>query len=248
MEDRQRPRPVRPARVAAGVAAAAALVAAVAGCSTTTKRVTVATTVHTGVTTPTFGGTTPTAPTVPTIGGDPTPTAPTTPTGPTTDPGGLPTTNNTPRPPDFPDAAEQTLLDKLPALTRRRCTRTDASNRSRGASASLSCDLRDLYNVHTYIEVFPGVPAARREYQRVRTSQGLGTSIGPCTRAGVRPPGETTWRTRGTGVRGRVMCFRSDDRFWFVWTQEDVKALVWASSKRLPSVRKYWIDESDITP
>ena len=119
---------------------------------------------------------------------------------------------------------------------------------SRGATASLSCDLRDLYNVHTYIEVFGGVAAARREYGRVRTSQGLGTSIGPCTRAGVRPPGETTWRTGRSGVRGRVMCFRSDDRFWFVWTQDDVKGLVWASSKRLPSVRKYWIDDSDINP
>ncbi len=231
---------------------------ALAGCGGEEKRVTVAVTVHTSTgitdttlstptvestttvvtdftTTPTYVNTPPTAPTFPTV-----------PTGPSTTDG---TTTDSTRPADFPNAAERRLLDQLPTLTSRRCTRTNSRDRDPRSSVSLQCDLRDLYNVRTVVERFPSVAVANRVYERTRTTQGLGRGIGPCTRSGIRPPGETTWHTRGkTAPRGRVMCFRADERFWFVWTQNDARVVVWASSARLPSIRQYWIDDSNIRP
>lgn len=245
-------------RAAACLAVASAI--ALAGCAGEEKNVTVAVTVHTstggssvpatatgGVPTdysPTtaYTPTTPTTPTAPLYPTIPTVTSPTSPTTPGT-------TTDAQGPAGYPDAGERRLLDRLPTLTSRRCTRTNASDRDPRATVSLQCDLRDLYNVRTVIERFPSVAVADGVYERTRRTQGVGRSIGPCTRSGIRPPGETTWHTRGKKApRGRVMCFRSDERFWFVWTQNDARVVVWASSARLPSVRQYWIDDSNIRP
>lgn len=229
------------ARALTAAAALAALSGLAGGCARTAETVTVATTVHTGMTIPVATTAPQTVPTVARI-----PTGPATPSVPVEPPTGPGTTT---APEGFPNRAEARLLDRLPAATRNRCTRTDPGNRAPRAVASVSCDLRDIHNVTTYIETFPDVATMRRQYARARSDQGVGTQIGPCTQQGTRPPGETTWHNEGRkGVEGRVMCFRNDNRFWFVWTQENVRVVAWASSARLPSVRRYWLDHSNINP
>lgn len=186
------------------------------------------------------------------------PTAPVTPTLPATTPTTPPTvatgagtvTSAAPlvdRPADFPTAAEAELLARLPESTQARCTRSTEANASAGVSASLYCDLGDVEGIQTYFESFPTRRAMLDVYSSLRRQQGVKSDVGRCDRAGVRPPGEGTWRT-GTQdpARGRVMCFRNRTTWWYVWSQDDVRVLGWAFGPRLPAVRDYWINRSEI--
>ncbi|HWH14414.1 MAG TPA: hypothetical protein VNT51_06685, partial [Miltoncostaeaceae bacterium] len=179
--------------------------------------------------------TTPTAPQVPTV--------PTTTTPPATT-GGTPTVA---RPADFPTAAEQDLLDRLETDIPPRCTRSTAENASTGVTASVFCDLRSADGVLAYFETFPDRRTMLAVYSSLRTGQEIRSDVRRCDRAGVTLPGEGPWNVGGSGPnRGRVMCFRSRTNFWYVWTQDDVRAMGWAYGPRLPRVRDFWINRTTI--
>jgi len=242
-------------RGGAAVAVLAALAAGAAGCAEDTT-VTVAVTVRAPTaspppTAPVTGGVV-TTPPVTTSGLPTTPTAPpvtpTTTTGTGTTPGT--TTGGTPtvaRPADFPTPAEQQLLDRLETDIPPRCTRSTEENASTGVTASLFCDLRASDGVLTYFESFPDRRTMLAVYSSLRTGQSIRSDVRRCDRAGVTLPGEGPWTVGGSGpARGRVMCFRNRTNFWFVWTQDDVRAMGWAYGPRLPRVRQFWIQRTTI--
>jgi hypothetical protein len=247
-------------RVRSVVAAAAALaaLATAAGCAedtTVTVAVTVrgstatpVTTAGGGVTAPVTTSGLPTTPSVPAT--TPTTGTGTTGTGTTGTTTGTTSTGTTPtvaRPADFPTAAEQDLLERLEEDIPPRCTRSTEQNASTGVTASLFCDLRSSDGVLVYFESFPDRPTMLSVYSSLRTGQKIRSDTRRCDRPRVALPAEGPWNVGGSGrSRGRVMCFRNRTNFWFVWTQDDVRAMGWAYGPRLPRVRDFWIRRTTI--
>lgn len=232
----------RARRAAVLAAAAAGALATLSACGGDTT-VTVAVTVHTGTTSTGGAGTGGILPT--------TPTTPTTTTRTSTGGTGTGTTTTSTdgivRPAGFPDTAEKELLDRLDADIPARCTRTSASNTSAGASASVYCDLVPSDGVRVYFESFPTVAAMNRIYTALRRSQSAAPGVRRCDRAGLPLPGEGSWNTTSSSAeRGRVLCFKSRGVFWYVWTQNDVRAMGWANGAGRSRVRSFWVNRSTI--
>jgi hypothetical protein len=162
-----------------------------------------------------------------------TPTTPTTSTS---------TTETVDRPEDFPRADEAALLAALPTTLADRCTRSTDSNVSKGASASLFCDVKSTDKVIAYYESFATTAAMQTVYRKLRQQFQIDLDSGSCLQ-GETLPRENDYflRSRPKQTQGRLMCFKeSDDDIWYVSTELSRKSMIWVSGKKRKDVQTFW--------
>ncbi len=163
-------------------------------------------------------------------------TAPTTPTTPTS------TTETIDRPDGFPRPAEAVLLAEVPRGVADRCTRATNDNISRGASASLFCDVKKTERVIAYYETFPSTLAMQSVYRKLREQFRIDLDSGSCLQ-GESLPRENDYflKSRPKQTQGRLMCFKeSDGDIWYVSSEVSRKTMFWVSGTRRKDVQKFW--------
>jgi hypothetical protein len=166
-------------------------------------------------------------------------TAPTTPTTPTTP---TSTAETVDRPEGFPRPAEAALLAEIPSGVADRCTRATQDNVSRGASASLFCDVKKTEKVIAYYETFPSTSAMQSVYRKLREQFRIDLDSGSCLQ-GESLPRENDYflKSRPNQTQGRLMCFKeSDGDIWYVSSEVSRKTMFWVSGKRRKDVQKFW--------
>jgi hypothetical protein len=224
-------------RATGGAAVAAACLALVACGGETTSSRTVTVTSTTPVTTP---ATTPAETTLATTAQatpPPPPSAPVDPVPPEDD------AVLVDRPANFPNTGERFLLARLDRDIARRCTREASADRSRGSIAGLVCETQSVYGARSYYELFRNRVGMEASYGRYRQANGVPVARGQCVPAGGggRVPGDAPW---GFGPEapseGRVMCFRTNGRVWFITSVEKINVLAFATAQRFGAVDRFW--------